>query len=118
MALRKRSSTTLDNAEQRANSLETINPALDLGTGLSLVKFKQLIADGRAKLNAYNQTLTLADHQGNDVDAAEKVARDYSGRMLAGIAAMHGKDSNEYEAAGGTRESERKRPTSKKKKTP
>jgi hypothetical protein len=115
--LRKRNSTIFDSADLRANSLETINPALDLGNGLTLPKFKQLIADGRAKLNAYNQALTLAEQQGNDVDAAEKATRDYSGRMLAGIAAMHGKDSNEYEAAGGTRESERKRPTSKKKTT-
>ena len=115
--MRKRNSTIFDSAEQRANSLETINPALDLGSGLTLAKFKQLIADGRAKLNAYNQTLTVADQQGNDLDAAEEAARDYSGRMLAGIAAMHGKDSNEYEAAGGTRKSERKRTTSKKKTT-
>jgi hypothetical protein len=118
MALRKRSSKILDSAELRANSLETIDPALDLGSGVTLVKFKQLIADGRAKLSAYNQTLTLADQQGNDVEAAEKAARDFSGRMLAGIAATRGKDSNEYEIAGGTRESERKRPTSKKKPTP
>lgn len=115
MAMKKRNSKILDSAEMRASNLEAIDPNLDLGGGLTLTKFKQLIADGRAKLNAYNQTLTLADQQGNDVGAAERAAKDYSTRMLAGIGATRGTDSNEYEMAGGTRKSERKRATSKKK---
>jgi hypothetical protein len=115
MAMRKRTSKILDSAELRANSLETVDPNLDLGSNLTLSKYKQAIADGRAKLNAYNQTLTLADQQGNDLSAAEKVIRDFSARMLAGIGATRGTDSNEYEMAGGTRKSERKRVSSKKK---
>ena len=115
MAMKKRNSNILDSAETRANNLEAIDPNLDLGGGLTLTKFKQLIADGRAKLNAYNQTLALADQQANEIGAAEQAANDYSTRMLAGIGALHGPDSNEYEMAGGTRRSERKRPSSKKK---
>lgn len=34
--------------------------------------------------------------------------------MLAGVASKYGKDSNEYEMAGGTRKSEIKRPAKKK----
>jgi hypothetical protein len=116
MAMKKRNSKILDNAELRANNLEAIDPNLDLGGGLTLSKFRQLIADGRAKLSTYNQTLALADQQGNDVGAAEKAAKDYSSRMLAGIGATRGTDSNEYEMAGGTRDSERKKSTGKKKK--
>lgn len=115
MAIRKRTSKILDGAELRANSLEALDPNLDLGSNLTLAKYKQAIADGRAKLNTYNQTLTLADQQGNDVTAAEKVVRDLSSRMLAGIGATRGTDSNEYEMAGGTRRSDRKRTSSKKK---
>lgn len=115
MAMKKRNSKILDSAEMRANNLETIDPNLDLGGGLTLTKFKQLIADGRTKLNAYNQTLTLADQQANEFGAAEQAARDYSTRMLAGIGATRGPDSYEYEMAGGTRRSERKRASSKKK---
>ncbi len=33
--------------------------------------------------------------------------------MLIGVAYKHGKDSDEYEKAGGTRKSERKRPASR-----
>lgn len=40
-----------------------------------------------------------------------------SERMLAGVAARYGKDSSQYEQAGGVRKSERKRPT-RKTKTP
>jgi hypothetical protein len=35
--------------------------------------------------------------------------------MLAGVGSKYGKDSNEYEKAGGTRTSERKPPLRKKK---
>jgi len=117
MAMKKRNSKILDSAEMRANNLEAIDPNLDLGSGLTLVKFKQLIADGRAKLSTYNQTLSVADQQANDVVAAEKVASDYSKRMLKGIGATRGTDSNDYEMAGGTRDSERSKSNGKKKKT-
>jgi hypothetical protein len=116
MALKRRNSKILDSAELRANNLEAIDPKLDLGNDLTLANFKQVIADGRAKLNAYNQTLALADQQGNDVKAAERAANDYSKRMLRGIGAARGTNSSEYEMAGGTRDSERKKSTSKKKK--
>ena len=114
MTMRKRTSKILDGAELRANGLATIDPNLDLGSNLTLVKFRQAIADGRAKLNAYNQTLTLADQQGNELSEAEKIVRDFSARMLAGVGAARGTDSSEYEMAGGTRKSERKRTSSKK----
>jgi hypothetical protein len=109
MALKKRTSKILDDAELRANSMESIDPALSLGSNLSLANFKQLIADGRAKLDDYNQTLATADQKANDVAAAELAVRDYSGRMLAGVAATFGRDSNQYEQSGGTRASERRR---------
>jgi len=109
MALKKRTSKILDDADMRANSMHSIDPALSLGSNLSLAKFKELVADGRAKLDDYNQTLATADQKANEVIAAEQAVRDYSGRMLAGVAAAFGKDSSQYEQSGGTRTSERKR---------
>ena len=111
MALKKRTSKILDDADMRANGMQSINPALSLGSSLTLANFKQLIADGRAKLDDYNQTLATADQKANEVAAAEQAVREYSGRMLAGVAATFGKDSSEYEQSGGTRTSERRRPT-------
>lgn len=39
--------------------------------------------------------------------------RDYSERILLGVAMKYGKNSDEYEMAGGIRKSERKRPVRK-----
>jgi hypothetical protein len=65
MALKKRTSKILDEADMRANGMQSIDPALSLGSSLSLANFKQLIADGRAKLDDYNQTLAAADQKAN-----------------------------------------------------
>lgn len=40
--------------------------------------------------------------------------KDLSKRMLTGVASKYGKNSSEYEMAGGTRKSERKKPVAKK----
>jgi len=52
--------------------------------------------------------LSQSDEAKNQFEAAERLVRDMSERMLAGVAARFGKDSDAYEKAGGTRKSERK----------
>ena len=54
------------------------------------------------------------DEKANKLAASEKTLQDLSERVLAGVAARFGKDSNEYEKVGGVRKSERKRPPSRK----
>lgn len=117
MALKKRTSKIFDAADMRANSMGSIDAALGFGSNLSLSQFKQLIADGRAKLDDYNRTLAEAEQKANEVGEAERLFRDYSARMLAGVAAAFGKNSNQYEQSGGTRTSER-RPHVRREKTP
>jgi hypothetical protein len=109
MALKKRTSKIFDDADLRANSMGSVDAALNFGTNLTLANFKQLIADGRAKLEDYNRTLASADQKANEVADAERAVRDYSARMLAGVAAAFGKDSSQYEQSGGTRTSERRK---------
>jgi len=46
----------------------------------------------------------------NDTDAEEKRLRETNRRVLAAIEAQYGPDSNEYEAADGTRTRDRKTP--------
>lgn len=113
MARAKRSSKILEQAESRSSGLKAIDPALDLGGGLTIVGFDADIADLRDKLNDYNQTLASLDEKLNEILAAEKIVSEKAGRMLAGVAARHGKDSNQYELAGGVRTSERKARTNK-----
>ena len=109
----KRTSKILDRANARAAGLRSIG-ALDFGNGLTSASYEQAIADAQAKLDDYNQTLSSLDEKANNLAAAEKTLQDFSERFLAGVAARFGKDSSEYEKAGGVRKSERKRPASRK----
>jgi hypothetical protein len=115
MARPKRKSPSLTKASERAVSLASIDPNLDLGNGKTLAGFKAKIAAGEAKLENYNMLLSSIDSELNDLEAAEKEIRALTESMLSGVGSKYGKDSNEYEMAGGTRTSERKRPKRKKK---
>lgn len=114
MGRTKRTSKALEKAAARANGLKAVG-AFDFGNGLNTAAFEQAVTDTRAKLDDYNQTLSLVDEKYNLLLAAEKSLQDLSERVLAGVAARYGKNSNEYELAGGVRKSERKRPASRKK---
>lgn len=109
----KRTSKILDRAKERAAGLRSIG-ALDFGGGLTSASYEQAIADAQSKLDDYNQTLSSVDEKANNLAASERTLNDLSERFLAGVAARFGKDSSEYEKAGGVRKSERKRPASRK----
>jgi len=113
MARSKSSSVIVETAQARLAGLSSIDPALDLGSGLTVAAYREAIQDVRAKLNAYNSLLSKVDDANNALRAAEKELRSLSERMLAGVAARYGKDSSQYEMAGGTRKSEIKRPRKK-----
>ena len=57
--------------------------------------------------------LSTVDRAIASVEAAEAEVKNLSELMLLGVATKYGKDSYEYEMAGGVRKSERKRPTRK-----
>ena len=112
MSFKKRVSPTLVKAENRAKKLATIDPALDLG-GLTLAAYQAEITQSRALLDDYNGLLTQADLESDEFDVLELRLKDLNERMLTGIATKFGKDSPQYEAAGGVRKSERKKPARK-----
>ncbi|MGC1374914.1 MAG: hypothetical protein WA821_01740 [Anaerolineales bacterium] len=111
MAFRKSSSPALKLSKTR---LAALDPAFDL-FGLTLTTYQASIQDVEAKLSAYNALLSQADEARKSLRASEKELSALSVRMLAGIGARYGKDSNEYKMAGGTRTSEIKRSPRKKK---
>jgi ABC-type transporter Mla subunit MlaD len=113
MARLKRSSAVLDACEKRLAGLASISESLDLGQGLTLANFRKAVEDTRALLDQYNELLSQADEMANRLRAAEKALRELSSRMLNAVAAVYGRDSSEYEMAGGVRQSERKRPQRK-----
>lgn len=109
MARRRRKSSALEKALTRADNLRAISPTLDLGPGLTLAEFEQKINGVRTKQENYNTTLAMLDDLLNDLQADEKVLDDLNARMLAGVGARWGKNSTQYEQAGGTRTDERKK---------
>jgi len=115
MARLKKSTSHYEVAVTRLAGLKSISPTLDLGNGLTAVAYEASINNLRQKLDIYNTTLSVADSQRNAVQDAEKALRDLSERMLTGVASKHGKNSDEYEKAGGVRKSERKKPVKVKK---
>lgn len=106
MAFRNKTSKTLNEARERLNKLKTIDPALDLGNGLTAAAYLTTINQVQTALDAYNALLTQADGANNTFNTLEKTLRTLSSRMLAAVGVIYGKDSNEYEMAGGTRSSE------------
>ena len=106
MAYKRRMSQVLIDAQERSTNLKTIDPNFNLSEGLSVVNLDGLIERTQASLEAYNTLLAQADAAGNNLINDEKETRELSARLLAGVGAYYGKDSNEYEMAGGTRSSE------------
>lgn len=106
MAYKRKTSQHLAEAQERLANLKAIDPALDLGNGLTVTAFTTQMAAARTSLDAYNALLAQADAAGNNFKAAEKQLRTVSARYLAAVGVKYGKDSNEYEMAGGTRSSE------------
>ncbi|MFM7424182.1 MAG: hypothetical protein ACKO7W_04155 [Elainella sp.] len=110
MPRRKRSSRVLEKADKRAAALMSIAPDLDLGNDLTLASYLEQIGSLRDQLTLYNATLSNVDQYHNDVTALEQAVGDLSEQMLLAVAVKYGKNSNEYEMAGGIRKQDRKRP--------
>lgn len=113
MARQKRTSAILENARTRAAGLSGIAATVDLGNGLTLAAYSAQIDALTAEIAAYNAKLAELDGMTNELKAAEKSLGELSARMLAAVAVKYGRDSSEYEKAGGVRFSERKRPVRK-----
>ena len=113
MAYQRKSSKVITDAQERSADLRAIDPNLDLGNDLTVAAYDAKIAEVQTALDAYNGLLAQADAAGNDFRTLEKELRDLSSRMLSGVKVKYGRDSNEYEMAGGTRLSDRKRKSRK-----
>jgi len=110
MTQRKRNSMSLTKAERRIEGMETINPKLDFNNGFSIATYNTKVIELREKLAAYNQAQTIVDKTHNALIEAERELNTYSEQMLLNVASSYGKNSDEYEMAGGTRRSDRKKP--------
>jgi hypothetical protein len=99
----KRNSPTLTAAQSRIAAIETINPDLNLGNGISVAEFNAKIEETRQALEEYNKALSTIDQSRSHVDALERSLASLSTRMLSGVATLYGRTSSEYEMTNGSK---------------
>ena len=109
MPRKKRSSSALENAERRIAAMQSVVTEIDFGNGLTMAAYEDLIQAMREKLHDYNRSLSMVDGAYNEMLAVERKLMDVSDHMLSGFGVRYGKDSFEYEMAGGRRKSERQK---------
>ncbi|MBE9006498.1 hypothetical protein IQ259_15860 [Fortiea sp. LEGE XX443] len=109
MARKKRTSKVLEKAARRAASINSIDPNLDTGNGLSLARFSTLIETMRTKENIYNSTLSYLDKLYSEMLKTESELADMAEHMLLGVATRYGKSSVEYGMAGGVPKNQRRK---------
>lgn len=105
----KKSSRAYDKAAKRLAGLKSIDTQLDLGNGMTISAFEQEIQDFEAALADYNAELSVVDAKMQKVRDAEKTLNESTDRWLSLVGGRYGKDSEEYQKAGGVRKSLRKR---------
>ena len=95
------------------SAVKSIDTALDLGNGITVALYEAQVESLTSKLSTYNTTLSTIDDLYNGCIAQMAVVADWNERVLAGVASKYGKNSSEYEMAGGVKKSERKKPKAK-----
>ena len=103
------SSISVQNATSRLAGVKAIAQDLDLGNGLTLESYQTAITEVDTLINSYNTQLSSLGEVRNRIREKEKALNDLNERMLIGVGAKYGKDSNQYQMAGGTRKSMRKK---------
>ncbi len=106
MSQKKRTSRVLESAELKFAGLKAINSNLDIGDNYNIAKLTQLIEELRTKLENYNTIISMIDSSKIEIEELEKNLATYCENMLMGIGFKYGRDSREYEMAGGIRKSE------------
>ena len=109
MTRRKKTSAMLTKAEQRLAGLKSIDAKLDLGNGVTLATFEKEVASLRQTLETYNTLLSKVDDASNAIENAEQQLSVATQNVLLGVKIKFGRDSSQYEMAGGTRLSDYRR---------
>lgn len=111
MARKKKKSDAFKKLAERLSGIKAIDEKLDLGNGLSVDAITAKVNVYNAELEEYNIILRNADAKLNLIEERETSANDLSEQLLLAVAAKYGKNSQEYQMAGGKRKSDIKRNT-------
>lgn len=109
MPRQKRTSRILEKAEFRAAGLKAIDSSMDFGDNCDLQNLTQSIEQLRTMIDSYNAALAVIDSSKTKIDEMEKSLSNLSDKLVRGVAFKYGRNSSEYEIAGGVRESDRVR---------
>jgi hypothetical protein len=109
MARQKRTSRVLEKAHLRFSGLKSIVPNIKFDEDYNLEKMMVSIEQLRTKIEVYNTALSVVDSSITEIEEMEQDLRQYCEKMLMIVAIKYGKDSREYEMAGGVRNSDRAR---------
>ncbi|MBD2164153.1 hypothetical protein H6G04_07005 [Calothrix membranacea FACHB-236] len=107
MARKQRTSRILEKAQFRVTRMKAIDPNITFDDNCNLQNLTQLIQQFQTMLNEYNDAMAVIDSSRTKLDELEKSLSLISDKMLAGVGFKYGKDSSEYELAGGVKESDR-----------
>ncbi|WP_445630709.1 hypothetical protein [Nostoc sp. DSM 114167] len=113
MSLKTRGSAAIDKAQLRLALLKSIDENLDLGHGLTIEAYSQLINSTRAMLEANNTLVSNLEESRKTVTQMDKALSEMSERMLSGVASVYGRNSIEYSKAGGSNRRRSKQSSSK-----
>jgi hypothetical protein len=114
MPQKKKVSAAIAKAKVRISGMKTIDPMLDLGNGMNITAYEMAIQDAEQRIEAYNMAIANVSQLQSSVAEAEAVLAEFSERMLSTIAGRYGKKSDQYEMAGGTKRTPRRRVVKKK----
>ncbi|HJR07845.1 MAG TPA: hypothetical protein VJ842_11330 [Pyrinomonadaceae bacterium] len=104
--------TVLTNSEQIARAWAE-NPTFSLNE-VTLAKLQAKITDARQKRDQIETLRMQLTALSNELNTQTAELASINTRARSGFRAVYGPDSTQYELAGGTRASERKRPSKKK----
>ncbi|MBD2530674.1 hypothetical protein H6G97_14265 [Nostoc flagelliforme FACHB-838] len=107
MSRKKRTSRVLEKAQLRSAGLKSIVPIIKFDENYSLEKLIESIEQLRSKIDVYNTALSVVDSSKTEIEEMEKNLSQLSEKMLMVVGIKYGKDSREYEMAGGVRYSDR-----------
>jgi pantothenate kinase-related protein Tda10 len=99
----------LEKARTRLAAVKSIDPALDLGNNITATNYEAEIVALTTELADYNTALSKVDDLYNICIDRINNLKDWNERILTGVATKYGKNSSQYEMAGGVKKSERKK---------
>jgi hypothetical protein len=102
MGLQTRGSAEIDKAQRRLAGLKSIDPNLDLGYGLTIGAYTQLIDTIQGEIARHNQRVAEIDASRKTLNEYDRTLAELSGRILSAVKIKYGGNSKEYSQAGGS----------------